>query len=123
VYALAFHGSPRYTGDIDVFVRISAENSARLEAVLRQFGFASLGLSADDFSQPYQVVQLGYPPNRIDLNTSLSGVTFDEVWASREPGELDGLPVFFIGRRAYIKNKRASGRLKDLADLEALGEA
>ena len=68
-------------------------------------------------------MQLGYPPNRIDLNTSLSGVTFDEVWASREPGELDGLPVFFIGRRAYIKNKRASGRLKDLADLEALGEA
>ncbi|MBZ5620640.1 MAG: nucleotidyltransferase [Acidobacteriia bacterium] len=121
-YALAYHGSPRYTGDVDILIRPSAENADRLEGAIRKFGFGSLGLGADDFREPYQVIQLGHPPNRIDLLTGLTGVLFDEAWEGREPGDLDGIPVQFIGREAFLKNKRATGRLKDRADLEALGE-
>ena len=121
-YALAYHGSPRYTGDIDIFLRVSPDNAARVEEVIGDFGFSSLGLSARDFCAANQVVQLGHPPNRVDLITSLSGVTFEEAWAGREAADVDGLPVHFIGRRAFVKNKRAAGRLKDQADLEALGE-
>jgi hypothetical protein len=121
-YALAYHGCPRYTGDVDIFVRPTVENSERVEAVVRDFGFGSLGLKARDFAETYQVVQLGHPPNRIDLTTGLTGVTFDEAWQAKEAAELDGVPVHFIGRRQFVKNKRASARLKDLADLEALGE-
>jgi hypothetical protein len=119
-FALAFHGRPRYTGDLDVLVRATAENARRLESVIRQFGFASTGLSAQDFLEPGQVIQLGQSPNRIDLLTSITGVTFDEVWDQRVAAELDGIPVFFIGREAFIKNKRATGRTQDQADLEAL---
>jgi hypothetical protein len=122
-YALAYHGSPRYTGDVDFFIRPSADNAQRLEGVLRAFGFGSLGLTAADFIDKFQVVQLGHPPNRIDLTTGLTGVSFDEAWQVREAAHLDGLPVHFIGRREFVKNKRATARLKHLADLEALGEA
>jgi predicted nucleotidyltransferase len=122
-YALAYHGSPRYTGDVDILIRQSAENAARVEDAIRQFGFGSLGLGAADFQEPYQVIQLGHPPNRIDLLTGLSGVSFEEAWEGRAAGKLDGVPVQFIGRQTFVKNKRASGRLKDRADLEALGEA
>ena len=121
-YALAFHGVPRYTGDIDLFVRASPENAARVERALAAFGFSSLGLGAADFVQPGPVIQLGLPPNRIDLLTSLTGVDFDEAWAGRAPGELDGLPVCYIGRAAFVKNKRVTGRAQDRADLERLGE-
>jgi len=121
-YALAYHGMPRYTGDIDILIRPAVENANRVESVIQSFGFASLGLKAADFLEPDQVVQLGQPPNRIDLLTALTGVTFDEAWQDREPGDLDGIPVQFIGRRAFVKNKRSTGRLKDRADLEALGE-
>ena len=121
-YALAYHGLPRYTGDIDILIRPAVENANRVESVIQSFGFASLGLKAADFCEPDQVVQLGQPPNRIDLLTALTGVTFDEAWQGREAGDLDGIPVQFIGRRAFVKNKRSTGRLKDRADLEALGE-
>lgn len=121
-YALAYHGMPRYTGDIDILIRPAVENANRVESVIERFGFASLGLKAADFLEPDQVVQLGQPPNRIDLMTTLTGVTFDEAWQDREPGDLDGIPVQFIGRRAFVKNKRSTGRLKDRADLDALGE-
>jgi len=121
-YALAFHGRPRYTGDIDIVVRPSPENAARLAAVIAEFEFGALGLSAADFLQPDQVIQLGCPPNRIDLLSSLSGVDFEEVWRERVSAELDGVPVNYIGRAALIKNKRATGRTQDLANLEALGE-
>jgi hypothetical protein len=120
-YALAFYGTPRFTGDIDFLVRPSAENAARLERALADFGFTALGLSATDFLEPGQMIQLGYPPNRIDLLTSLTGVDFDEAWGERVAGEIDGLPVMFIGRAALVKNKRAVGRPQDLADLHALG--
>lgn len=101
----------------------SHENASRIEQVLEQFGFASLGLKAADFEQPGRVVQLGIAPNRIDLLTSLTGVTFDEVWTERVQDALDGIPVAFISRKQFLLNKRAAGRPKDIADLAALGEA
>lgn len=120
-HALSHYGFPRYTGDLDVLIRMSAENAAKLEQVLIQFSFASLGLRAKDFLTPEQVIQLGVPPNRIDLLTSITGVPFDEAWAGRVSGSLQGTPVMYIGRDAFIKNKRATGRTRDKADLEALG--
>lgn len=121
-HALAFHGHPRFTGDIDLLVRPSKNNATRLVQCLAEFGFGSLPLQAEDFCDPGYVVQLGRPPNRIDLLTSISGVEFDRAWEARVAGQLDGLDVFFIGYEHFVINKRASGRMKDLADLEALGE-
>ena len=120
-FALAFHGRPRSTGDIDILVRPTAENAARIEKVISGFGFASTGLSAQDFQSAGRVVQLGQSPNRIDLITSLSGVDFDEAWDNRVAAEVDSLPLFFIGIEELAKNKRATDRPQDRADLEALG--
>jgi hypothetical protein len=120
-HALAFYGIPRYTGDLGILVRVSPENAARLEQVLAKFSFASPGLCAKDFVTSDQVIQLGLPPNRIDLLTSITGVEFDEAWAGRVSGDLHGTAVAFIGTDAFIKNKRAAGRTTDKADLEALG--
>jgi len=119
-YALAFHGAPRYTGDIDILVRRSPENAARLETSLATFGFGSVGISAKDFLEEGQIVQLGYPPHRIDILTSISGVSFDEIWERRVHSDMEGLPVDFIDRQSFITNKRATGRTKDKADVEAL---
>lgn len=119
-HAVAFHGHPRFTGDIDFLLRPSHENAERLIGAVKEFGFSEMSLSPDDFARPNTVVQLGYPPNRVDLLTSISGVDFDEAWGSRLAGELDGLPVFFLGWDALLKNKRASGRDKDLADVSKL---
>lgn len=119
-HAVAFHGHPRFTGDIDFLIAATPANAARVLACLGAFGFADLDVTADDLQRAEQVVQLGYPPNRIDLLTSISGVTFDEAWRTRVEGTLDGLPVAYLGRAALVANKRASGRAKDLADLEAL---
>ena len=119
--ALAHHGFPRYTADLDILVRNSTENAQRLEAALAEFGFAGLGLKAADFADAYRVIQLGVPPNRIDLLTSLTGVTFDQAWASRVEAIVGETRVNFIGREALILNKRLTGRAQDKADLEALG--
>jgi hypothetical protein len=119
-YALAYHGAPRYTGDLDLLVRPEADNADRIVAALAQFGFGTLDLSASDFVVPDQVVQLGVPPVRIDILTSLSGVSWEEAWASRQPGFYGDLDVGFIGREAFIANKRAAGRQRDLADIEDL---
>ncbi len=119
-HAVAYHGHPRYTGDIDFLVRPTVGNAARVLEALRLFGFGDLGLTADDFIRPENVVQLGRPPNRIDLLTTISGVNFDRVWSGRVIATLDGLPVAFIGWDELIANKRASGRAKDLADVAAL---
>jgi hypothetical protein len=121
-HAVAFHGYPRFTGDIDFFVERSLENAERIERVLGQFGFAGLGLTAQDFVQPEIVVQLGRPPNRIDLLTSIDGVRFEDAWPRRTAGDLDGLSVFFIGKLDLLANKRASGRPQDAADLSHLSE-
>lgn len=121
-YALAQLGVPRYTGDIDILIRLNPENAEKMMSALDEFGFGSVGLSADDFTQPEQVIQLGYPPNRIDIINTLTGVASEEVFANKIIGDYDGLEVPFINRQQFIMNKRAIGRLKDLADLEALGE-
>lgn len=122
-YALAFHGAPRYTGDIDIFVRPDTPNAKRVLAALVAFGFSFPNLTLDDFQNPNKVIQLGLPPVRIDLITSISGVSWDEANGSKEPGTFGDVPVYYIGRQQYIANKRAAGRKKDLADIEALGEA
>ena len=119
-YALAAHGHPRYTGDIDFWVSPAPANIERLLAVLQAFGFGSLGLAASDFDAD-TVIQLGQPPRRIDLLTSIDGVDFANCWARRETVALGGLVLQLIGLDDFKANKRAAGRLKDLADLEALG--
>jgi hypothetical protein len=121
-YALAYHGAPRYTGDIDIFVKPDTENALCILKALNEFGFGSVDLKEEDFQSPNKVVQLGYPPVRIDIITSISGVSWDQAFKEREKGKYGNVPVYFIGREHYILNKRASGRKKDLADLEALGE-
>ncbi len=118
-YALAAHGHPRYTGDIDFWVSDSPDNIGRLLQALRDFGFGSLGLTASDFTAD-TVIQLGQPPRRIDLLTGIDGVEFTACWRRRETLQLDGVTLSFIGLDDFKANKRAAGRLKDLADLEAL---
>jgi hypothetical protein len=115
-HAVAFHGHPRFTGDIDFFIRATSENAERVLRALDAFGFGSLGVKAADLTEPGQVIQLGRPPNRIDILTSISGVDFDSAWPSRAPADLDGHAVNFIGMDDLLKNKHAAGRPKDLAD-------
>ncbi|MCX6641482.1 MAG: hypothetical protein NTW14_13540 [bacterium] len=121
-HALAFHGAPRTTGDLELWVAPTADNAAKIFSALTDFGFGDVGLTPADFTQPDQIVQLGFPPVRIDLITSLTGVTWDAAWPSRTSGRLAGIPVFYLNREQFIVNKRATHRKKDLADLEALGE-
>lgn len=118
--ALAHHGLPRYTGDLDVWIRSSPENARRTLAALKDFGFGDIGLEAADLSAAYQVIQLGFPPRRIDLLTSLSGVSFEDAWSERAQAECAGVRVAFIGAQALLRNKRATGRTQDLADAEGL---
>lgn len=120
-HALAFHGHPRFTGDIDLLVRMTPENTRRVGDVLREFGFTDLAADDGLLSEEGVVVQLGVSPNRIDLMTSITGVSFDEAWADSAHGTLDGIAVRFLGRESLLRNKRATGRLKDLADAEELG--
>jgi hypothetical protein len=120
-HALAYHGRPRYTKDLDVFVEPTAENAVRLMGALEDFGFGGLGLTTSDFDKPGKIVQLGVAPNRIDLLTSIDGVPFDDAWGGRVAGRFGSETVPFLGRRELLANKRAVGRLQDLADIEALG--
>lgn len=119
-YAVAFHGHPRYTKDIDIWIEMSPENAVSVVKALEQFGFGSLGLQETDFLIPGQVIQLGQPPNRIDLLCTVSGVDFSACYESRITVEIDGALVSFIDLENLKKNKAASGRHQDLADLENL---
>jgi len=121
-YALAYHGAPRYTGDIDILVRPDSENAQRILHALDEFGFGSVHLTVEDFAVPDKVVQLGVPPVRVDIVTSITGVSWEEAAAGRQPGYYGDVAVYYIGRKQFIFNKRATGRKKDLADIEALGE-
>ncbi len=121
-YALAFHGAPRFTGDMDILVRPGVRNARRIVAALAEFGFSSLGLTVDDFRNAGRVVQLGVAPVRIDLVTSLTGVSWKEAEAGSRPGAYGDLRVFYLGKKEFIRNKRAVGRKKDLADIEAIGQ-
>jgi hypothetical protein len=119
-HALAFHGRPRHTGDLDIWIKPSEENAAKLVNVLNDFGFASLGLKETDLLKDNYVTQLGYPPLRIDILNSISGVEFDDAYKNKIEGEVDGLDVKFINVTEFIKNKEASGRQKDLSDIASL---
>jgi hypothetical protein len=123
-HALAVHGIPRATGGLDVWIAADAENARRVHRALIRFGapMTAMGVSSGDLTRPEQVVQIGLPPRRIDVLTSITGVGFDEAWPDRVAHDVGGAPVSFLGRAALVKNKRAAGRAKDLADLEALGE-
>ena len=121
-YALAYYGAPRYTGDLDIFVRRTEVNAQRIIGALNEFGFAFPNLTWNDFVKDDTVIQLGVPPVRIDILTFLSGMDWNTASSHKVPDEIDGVPVFVIGREDYIVNKKASGRAKDLADIEALGE-
>jgi len=121
-YALAYHGVPRFTGDIDIYVHLSPENAQKILSALADFGFGSLNLTINDFQNPDYVVQLGVPPVRIDIITSITGVTWEEANKGKREGLYGNAPVWFLGREQFIINKRATGRKKDLADLESLGE-
>ena len=119
-HALAFHGRPRHTGDLDIWIKPSNENADKLVAVLDDFGFGSLGLTKSDFLKENYVTQLGYPPLRIDILNAISGVEFDDAYSNKVAGNIDDLNVNFISIAEFIQNKEASGRKKDLGDIAAL---
>lgn len=119
-YAVGFHGYPRYTKDLDIWILVSNENAERVLTALNQFGFGSLGLKTEDFLNPENFVQLGYPPNRIDLVMSCDGIEFESSYQSKIILEVDGLEINFIDLENLRKNKLASGRPQDLADLDNL---
>lgn len=119
-YAVAVHGQARATEDLDIWVRPSEPNSQRLMLALLRFGAPTSSLTAQDFQSADVVFQMGNPPWRIDILTSIGGVTFDEAWPEREEWSVEELPVPVLSRRHLILNKRTVGRTKDLADVEAL---
>jgi len=119
-YAVAYHGYPRATGDIDILIEPSEDNARRIESVLTTFGLGSLGLTFRDFLKSGIIVQLGFPPHRIDLATAITGVSFEEAWDGRIETELVGTPVKMISKANLLRNKAATGRPKDSADLDAL---
>jgi hypothetical protein len=119
-YALAHHGRPRATGDLDVWVDPTPANAQRLMQALRTFGAPLAEVVEADFARPGVVFQIGVPPGRIDVLTDLTGLTFTEAWDSRERGHFGDVMADFIGREAFIRNKRATGRTKDLGDIEGL---
>ena len=122
-HALGFHGVPRATGDFDLFVEPTPDNARRTLAALAEFGAPLHDLTADDLVRPDVVFQMGVPPYRIDLNTGITGVSFDEAWRGHGVAEVGSLRVPVISRAAMVRNKRATARPKDLLDLALLGES
>jgi hypothetical protein len=118
--AVSWHGFPRYSADIDFFLRSNQSNAERVLGAIRQFGFEGVGITAGDLLTPGRVIQLGHEPNRIDLMTSISGVAFEDAWSERVEGEIEGLPVMIIGREALLRNKASTGRAKDQIDFQEL---
>ena len=121
-YAVGFHGRPRYTKDIDIWVDNSHENAERTAAAIHRFGFGSLGLTAEDFAASDEIVQLGFPPVRIDILSAVPGVDFEESYGRRILVDVDGLAVSVIGRNDLIASKKAAGRGVDLGDVASLEE-
>lgn len=119
-YAVGVHGHPRYTGDLDIWLNPTRENAERILVCLNEFGFASYGLRHEDFMKEGNIVQLGYPPLRIDLLTQIDGVTFKDCYQNKTQVEIEGLLVNFIGYNDLLKNKKESGRLRDLDDINNL---
>ena len=121
-YALAYHGAPRYTGDIDIFVKPDNINAARILSALEIFGFGLIGLTIKDFQTPDNVIQLGVPPVRIDIVTSITGVSWDDAISGCVDGKYGDISVKYIGLQEFIVNKRATGRKRDISDLESLDQ-
>ncbi len=121
-YALAFHGAPRFTGDIDLLVKPDLQNAKRILSALEDFGFGSLKLSEVDFTSPDNVIQLGNPPVRVDIMTSITAIDWEKAQTSKVQGNYGNTTAYFISKEDFITNKRALGRKKDLADIEALGQ-
>ena len=119
-YALALHGRPRATGDLDVWIEATPQNAARVMQALAAFGAPLADVAVDDFAREGAVYQIGVPPGRIDILTELSGVTFEQAWPDRIRRPFGDVDVDFIGREAFLRNKRATGRMKDLGDIEGL---
>lgn len=121
-FAVAYHGYPRSTGDIDIWIDPAGENSARVHAAVVEFGFDLASLSPEDFSHPDRVVRLGYPPMRVEFMTRIPGVAFADCYRDRVCADFGGVPAALIGIACLRANKRSTGRLKDLNDLEHLPE-
>ncbi len=119
-YAVAFHGYPRYTKDLDIWIELSPENADNVLNALDEFGFGSLGLKAKDFLESDQVIQLGYPPSRIDILTTLKSINFENCYHARVVVDIQGIKINFIDLENLKQNKRATGRPQDLADAENL---
>ncbi len=122
-HAVGFHGYPRTTGDMDVWVNVSPENANKIVEVFRKFGFQDPNLTADVFLQDRKIIRMGLPPVRIEVLTAIDGVSFSECYAEHGKVDLDGVPVNLISLRHLRINKAASGRHKDLDDLEHLPES
>jgi hypothetical protein len=119
-YALAAHGVPRFTKDLDIWIEPEAANTARVVDALRSFGAPNQHLAGVDFTAPDTIFQIGVPPSRVDILSSIDGVTFADAWAEKASMSFGGVPITVLGRRQLIQNKRAVGRLQDLADVERL---
>jgi len=119
-YAMAVHDAPRFTKDLDVWVNSTPANAGRVHAALQRFGASLAGLTLADLATPEIVFQIGLQPNRIDVLTSIDGVTFDEAWPERLPSSYGAEPVPVIGRRHLVQNKRATGRAQDRLDADLL---
>lgn len=119
-YAFAIHAEPRFTKDLDVFIKADQENASKVLQVMKDFGFESISLTVDDLTTPDQVIQLGYPPLRIDILTGISGVNFDNAWKNKVEGKYDGQIAYFIGKDDLRNNKIATGRESDKLDAAKL---
>jgi hypothetical protein len=119
-FAYSFYAEPRFTKDIDFYIDTSSVNVNKILKVLEKFGFKDVGLTKEDFQQPKQIIQLGNAPLRIDIVTSIDGVSFKEAWNNRTSGKYGNLKAYFISKSDLIKNKKATGRAQDIADIEKL---
>jgi predicted nucleotidyltransferase len=121
-YALAFHGKPRHTGDLDIWINISETNAAKMVNVLDEFGVGSLGLSRADFLKEGYVSQIGYPPLRIDILNSIDGISFPAAYRNKQTLKLEEIEISYIGLEDLIANKKATGRSQDLTDVKQLAK-
>ncbi len=119
-YAIAYHARPRYTDDIDIWIEANPANAVKIINVLSEFGFPTETLNPDEISEKGKIIQLGLPPNRIDIITSIEGVDFEEAWGNREKGSIGTIPVNIISFDDLMKNKKSTARLKDRLDVEWL---
>ena len=119
-YAVGIHGHPRYTGDLDIWLNPTEQNAALILKSVNEFGFSSFNLKVEDFTKPGNVIQLGYPPLRIDLLTEIDGVAFANAYQNKVEVDIEGLKVNFIGYQDLIKNKQQTGRPRDIDDIDHL---